>query len=149
MPLATWVKLSILLLFSQAQEQTAEEIESASEVIPRSMLASVGINGLLGFSMLVATLFCLGDEEAVMNTPTRFPFIAVFNNAAKSSAGTSVMVYGDSYLVIKSLNLHILGLRCHRCHDLLQRWVPRYILPNGLGIRTREGSTRIAAASQG
>ena len=70
----------------------AEEIESASKVIPRSMIASVGINGVLGFAMLLATLFCLGDESAVTQTPTQFPFMAVFNNAAKSNAGTSVMV---------------------------------------------------------
>ena len=60
------------------------------------MLVSVGINGVFGFSMLLATLFCLGDEEAVTNTPTRFPFIAVFQNAAKTGAGTSVMVYDGS-----------------------------------------------------
>ena len=56
------------------------------------MIASVGINGILGFAMLIATLFCLGDENAVTQTPTHFPFIAVFQNAAKSNAGTSVMV---------------------------------------------------------
>ena len=56
------------------------------------MIASVGINGVLGFAMLIATLFCLGDENAVTQTPTHFPFMAVFQNAAKSNAGTSVMV---------------------------------------------------------
>ena len=56
------------------------------------MIASVGINGVLGFSMLIATLFCLGDQEAVTSTSTHFPFIAVFDNAAKGNAGTSVMV---------------------------------------------------------
>ena len=56
------------------------------------MIASVGINGILGFSMLIATLFCLGDEQAVTDTPTHFPFMAVFHNATKSNAGASVMV---------------------------------------------------------
>ena len=89
---ATWVNVTFPSNSAQPDWKSAEEIESAAKVIPRSMIASVGINGVLGFAMLVATLFCLGDEQSVTQTPTHFPFLAVFQNATKSNAGTSVMV---------------------------------------------------------
>lgn len=61
-----------------AAAHLAEEIEDAAIVIPRSMIASVAINGVLGFSILIAVLFCLGDQEAALTTPTNYPFIEIF-----------------------------------------------------------------------
>ncbi|CAO1597488.1 hypothetical protein XANCAGTX0491_001296 [Xanthoria calcicola] len=75
-----------------AATHMAEEIEDASTVIPRSMLASVALNGSLGFAMVTATLFCLGDEEKAINSPTGFPFIEVFVNATGSNAGANAMI---------------------------------------------------------
>ena len=71
---------------------TAEEIEDASTVIPRSMLASVSINGCLGFAMVIATLFCFGDVMDALDSPTGYPFIEVFFNATRSVDGTIAMV---------------------------------------------------------
>ena len=56
------------------------------------MIATIIINGVLGFAMLMATLFSLGDEQAVSQTPTGYPYIAIFQNAAQSATGASVMV---------------------------------------------------------
>lgn len=70
----------------------AEEIEDASTVVPRSMLASVTLNGSLGFAMVIATLFCLRDVEAALSSPTGFPFIEVFLDATESRVGTTAMV---------------------------------------------------------
>lgn len=70
----------------------AEEIENASKVIPTSMIASVMLNGILGFSMVIALLFCLGDVAAALATPTGFPFIEVYRNATNSDAGATAMV---------------------------------------------------------
>ena len=69
----------------------AEEIQNAAVVIPRSMVASVAVNGVLGFSILIAILFCLGDQEAALNTPTKYPFIEVFTSAVQSKRGGSAM----------------------------------------------------------
>ena len=74
----------------------AEEIETASVVIPRSMIASVGFNGLLGFAIMMVTLFSLGDQDAVLNSPTQFPFIQIFRDSVGSDGGASVMV-GANY----------------------------------------------------
>lgn len=75
-----------------AAAHIAEEIENAAVVIPRSMVISVLVNGLLGFSMLVAVLFCLGDITSALETPTGYPFIEIFYQATNSTSGASAMV---------------------------------------------------------
>ncbi|KAI9692825.1 MAG: hypothetical protein M1822_004819 [Bathelium mastoideum] len=74
-----------------AAAHMAEEIEDAAIVIPRSMVASVAINGVFGFSIIIAVLFCLGDQEAALNTPTGYPMIEIFTQAVQSKAGGSAM----------------------------------------------------------
>lgn len=73
----------------------AEEVRNAAVVIPRAILFSVGINGALGFAMLIAVLFCLGDPSlvptTVLQTSLGFPFIQVFLDATKSVPGTAIM----------------------------------------------------------
>jgi amino acid transporter len=71
---------------------TAEEIENASTVIPTSMLASVLLNGILGFSMVIALLFCLGDITKALGTETHYPYIEVYRQATNSNAGATAMV---------------------------------------------------------
>ena len=71
----------------------SEEVKNAATVVPRSMIFSVLINGMLGFSMLIATLFCLGDVDKITSTPpTQFPFMAIYTQAAGSSGGGAGMV---------------------------------------------------------
>ncbi|KAH8665841.1 amino acid transporter-like protein [Tricladium varicosporioides] len=69
----------------------AEEIRDASIILPWAMLGSVLVNGVLGFAMLIAILFCLGDIDSALASPTGFPFIEIFAQATKSNAGASVM----------------------------------------------------------
>lgn len=56
------------------------------------MCASVIINGFLGLGMLIAVLFCLGNLEDALSTPTGFPFIEIFRQATNSTSGGTVMV---------------------------------------------------------
>lgn len=69
----------------------SEEIKNASTVVPHALLASIGLNGLLGFSMLIAILFCIGNIDNALATPTGFPFIEIFQQAVKSNAGATAM----------------------------------------------------------
>ncbi|KAI9040337.1 choline transport protein [Aspergillus affinis] len=69
----------------------SEEINNAPVLVPRSIMLSVAINGTLGFSMLIALLFCLGDIEAALESPTGFPFMGIFLQATGSVAGTATM----------------------------------------------------------
>ena len=73
----------------------AEEIEGASTVIPRSMVISVMLNGVLGLSILIATLFCMGDVQAALNSPTGYPFMEIFFYATGSNGVVSTMVRYD------------------------------------------------------
>lgn len=56
------------------------------------MIASVVVNGCLGVGMLIAILFCLGDLDSALATPTGFPFIEIFTQATFSRSGGTLMV---------------------------------------------------------
>ena len=79
------------IFWSIADRETAEEIKDASLVLPRSIMASLFINGALGFVMLVTYCFCLGNVEDILTTKTGYPFIQVFYNVTKSAGGASAM----------------------------------------------------------
>ena len=71
----------------------SEEVKNAALVVPHSMILSVLINGVLGFAMVVAVLFCLGDIDKITSTPpTQYPFMAVFAQAAGSNSGGAGMI---------------------------------------------------------
>lgn len=55
------------------------------------MVGSVVINGVIGFIWCIVLLFCLGDPEQVLSSPTGFPFMQIFYNTTGSAAGASVM----------------------------------------------------------
>ena len=70
----------------------SEEIENAAINVPRSMITSILLNGSLGFGMLLAVLFSLGDVNQVTSTPpTNHPFMGIFLQATNSVAGSSAM----------------------------------------------------------
>jgi hypothetical protein len=56
------------------------------------MMSAVGINGVLGFVMLVTLCFTLGDITEVLATPTGYPFIQIFFNTTQSYSATNVLV---------------------------------------------------------
>lgn len=69
----------------------SEEITNAAVAVPTSIMLSVLINGSLGFGMLIAMLFCSGDLGSALESPTGYPFLAIFLEATGSIAGTAVM----------------------------------------------------------
>ncbi|KAL8811645.1 MAG: hypothetical protein Q9223_007490 [Gallowayella weberi] len=78
-------------LGTDAAIHMSEEIANASTNVPRSMLVSIFLNGTLGFSMLIAVLFCIGNIEEIIETPTGYPFIAIFVQATRSIGGSTGM----------------------------------------------------------
>lgn len=70
----------------------SEEIKNAAVVVPRSILLSVLINGVLGFGMLLALLFCLGNIQDALTTSTGFPFMEIFLAGTGSTGGTATMI---------------------------------------------------------
>lgn len=77
---------------ADASVHMAEEIENAAVNLPRAIFAGMGINSLLGFAMMLTILFCLGDSESVLKSPTGLPFIQIYYNVTASYAGVAVMV---------------------------------------------------------
>ena len=68
----------------------AEEIRNASRVVPWCMVLSIGVNGILGFGMILTVLYYgpTGDAlQAALDSPTGSPFEAIFAYAAGSVAG--------------------------------------------------------------
>ncbi|KAI2791409.1 hypothetical protein POX_c04269 [Penicillium oxalicum] len=76
---------------ADASVHMAEEVSNAAVVIPKAIIAGMSINSALGFSMMLTILFCIGDVESVLSSPTGFPFIQVFYNVTHSHAGASIM----------------------------------------------------------
>ncbi|PVH99940.1 choline transport protein [Periconia macrospinosa] len=79
------------LLGADSAVHMSEEISNPAVNVPRAMVFSVFLNGTLGISMLIATLFCLGDAETVLHTPTHFPFMEIFRQAVENLPGALTM----------------------------------------------------------
>ncbi|KAL9087692.1 MAG: hypothetical protein Q9159_003504 [Coniocarpon cinnabarinum] len=69
----------------------AEEIENASVVIPRAMIAATCINGATGFGLLVAVLYCADNINDAIESPTGQPFLEIFAQAVGSNGGATGM----------------------------------------------------------
>ena len=65
------------LLGAGSAVHMAEEIKSPAINVPRAMIVGVFVNGLMGLGMLVALLFTLGNQEAVIIGPVSFPYINI------------------------------------------------------------------------
>jgi choline transport protein len=76
----------------------AEEMKEPRMGVPRAMVGSLIINAILGFALLVALLFVMGDLDAALSTNTGYPIIEIFyhitsqNRAATTAMTCSIVV---------------------------------------------------------
>lgn len=70
----------------------SEEVRNSNTVVPKSMLWSQIINGVLGVSMSIILLYGIGDIKQALGTSTNFAFIEILYNATQSKAATSLLV---------------------------------------------------------
>ncbi|PSN72507.1 amino acid transporter [Corynespora cassiicola Philippines] len=68
-----------------------EEIKHATRVLPWALIGSVAINGLTGFAMLIGILYCIGDIDKALETPTGYPFIEILTQGTSSIAGGTTL----------------------------------------------------------
>ncbi|KAK5130535.1 hypothetical protein LTR08_001965 [Meristemomyces frigidus] len=80
-----------LLIGYDCSVHMSEEVQDASRVIPKTIMWSVVPNAIMAFTMGITFIFCLGDLNSVLESPTGQPFIQVFYNATGRYAGTTVM----------------------------------------------------------
>ena len=71
--------------------QLAEEVKDAATEVPRAILISLLLNGILGLGMLFAILFCGGDFTTALASSTDLPFIEICQQATQSTSGTLTM----------------------------------------------------------
>ena len=69
----------------------SEEIKNAAVVVPKAIVFSIVLNGLLGLGIALALLFCIGDIDAALHTKTDFPFIEIFYQAVQNVTGAALM----------------------------------------------------------
>ncbi|PLB54842.1 amino acid transporter [Aspergillus steynii IBT 23096] len=69
----------------------SEEIKDASETLPNAMMAAVGVNAVLGFTMIITICFTMGDVSGILATPTGYPFIQIIQNTTRSYTATNTM----------------------------------------------------------
>lgn len=79
----------------------SEEMTDASIGVPRAMIGSVIINGLMGFGFIIAILFSMGDLDTVLNTPYGFPIIQIFLNATSGNVRAATAM--SSAIVLMAL----------------------------------------------
>ncbi|KAJ5814483.1 hypothetical protein N7474_006260 [Penicillium riverlandense] len=71
----------------------SEEVANASRVIPNALMLSVGINGCLGFGMIIAMMFCTGaDLGGTLGEITGYNFMGIFVEATNSVSGSLIMI---------------------------------------------------------
>ncbi|KAL1617775.1 hypothetical protein SLS56_010839 [Neofusicoccum ribis] len=74
-----------------AAAHMAEEVRDASKVVPRAMITTIILNGLMGLIMIITFCFCITDLETLLSLPLGFPFVEVFRTATGSTTGASLM----------------------------------------------------------
>lgn len=70
----------------------SEEIHDASLTLPRAIMSSILVNGVLALIMAITLIFTLGDIDSVLGTATRQPFIQQIYNATGHLGATNAMV---------------------------------------------------------
>lgn len=74
-----------------AAAHMAEEVRDASKVVPRAMITTILLNGLMGFIMIITFCFCITDLPTLLSLPVAFPFVEVFHSATGSTTGATLM----------------------------------------------------------
>ena len=70
----------------------SEEIHNASTTVPHAIIWGTVLNGIVGLSMYIAILFCMGDVDKALTTDYIYPFIEVLMQATNSRSGSAVIV---------------------------------------------------------
>ncbi|PQE25668.1 choline transport protein [Rutstroemia sp. NJR-2017a BBW] len=90
----------VSFLGSDSACHMSEEIINSSTVVPRAMIWSIMLNGVMGFALLIALLFCLGNIDDALTSPTGFPFMEIFVQATDSNSAATGMTGVLLFMII-------------------------------------------------
>ena len=66
----------------------AEEVRNASRTVPWMMVATVGLNGLIGLVFTISFVFVIQNlETQIVQSTSPYPFVGVLEVAVGSKAG--------------------------------------------------------------
>lgn len=88
---------------SDSTAHMAEETRHAAVVIPRAMIWSYGITGLLDFVMLLVVCFTWVAPDQYASSSTGYPFLAQFTTATGSASGAVALAAIMVVLIILSV----------------------------------------------
>ncbi|KAJ3496009.1 hypothetical protein NLG97_g2979 [Lecanicillium saksenae] len=80
-----------------------EEVQNPSVAVPRSIMGSLMINGVMGLAMVIAMLFAATDIDAALKSSSGYPFIEIFYQATNSKGGTAVMAALIIFMTISAV----------------------------------------------
>lgn len=69
----------------------SEEVRNPAVVIPRILIQTIAIDGLMAFVFLLVVLFCIGNIDEALKPAYIFPVIGVFKQATRSVGATTAM----------------------------------------------------------
>ena len=69
----------------------SEEVKNPATVIPRIIVQTIAINGLMAFVFLLIVLFCIGDVNQALKPAYIYPIIGIFMQATKSVRASTAM----------------------------------------------------------
>ncbi|KAF5502641.1 Choline transport protein [Colletotrichum aenigma] len=67
----------------------SEEVRRAKQAVPRAMLWTIVLNGIMSYGIILAILFAMGEPDAVLASD--YPIIPLLFNAAGAKAGTAMV----------------------------------------------------------
>ena len=94
--------LSFTIIGYDASTHLCEEALDPGRLAPIAIFGGVAIVGLVGFAYIIALLFCIGDVDSVLNTPTYVPTIQIFMDSFGLRGATAAYCF----------NLLILAFAC-------------------------------------
>ncbi|GAA6061213.1 hypothetical protein JCM10212_001534 [Sporobolomyces blumeae] len=93
---------SFTLIGYDASTHLCEEALDPGRLAPIAILGGVVIVGIVGFVYIITLLFCIGDIDRVLSTPTFIPVLQIFQDSFGLRGATAAFGF----------NLLILGLAC-------------------------------------
>lgn len=103
------IPAAVLTFFgADAAAHMSEELKDASKTVPRAMISTTVVNGLMGWVIVITFCFCIGDSLAeIVDSPTGFPFIEVFYKATGTVGGATGMTV---FIVAMNISANLAGV---------------------------------------
>ncbi|PMB72554.1 Choline transport protein [Beauveria bassiana] len=79
------------------------EVQNPSVAVPRSIMGSIFINGLMGLAMVISMLFAATNIDEALQSTSGYPFIEIFFQATGSRGGTAVMASLIIFMTISAV----------------------------------------------